>query len=107
MAAKMIRVCLMTALVVMLLPSIAFGSSASGAGGSGDGFGKVDNKADPITTKQLELRKNGLEKKLAGKTKDKVVQLAKGQYVQLERRRRERDLDRTRRVLGPEAQSAA
>ena len=105
MNARIVRVCLMAALVVMLLPSIAQAASASGAGGGGAGFGKVDNKTVQITTKQLELRKNGLEKKLAGKTKDKVVQLAKGQFVQLERQGGG-NLDRARRVLRCEAQSA-
>jgi immune inhibitor A len=46
---------------------------------------KEDNKPDPLTTKQLELKKQALEAKLNGKTKGKTHMVAKGQYVELER----------------------
>lgn len=46
---------------------------------------KEDNKPDPLTGKQLELRKQALEAKLNGKAAHKTHEVAKGQYVELER----------------------
>jgi immune inhibitor A len=46
---------------------------------------RIDNRMDPLTAKQLELRQQGLQAKLAGKAKGKSYEAAKGQYVQLER----------------------
>ncbi|MDC5696057.1 immune inhibitor A [Intrasporangium calvum] len=46
---------------------------------------RTDNRMDPLTGRQLDLRKRGLEAKLNGKAKGKAYEVAKGQYVQLER----------------------
>ena len=46
---------------------------------------KKDNREDPLTVKQLELKEKAIEAKLNGKGKGKVVEVAKGQYVELER----------------------
>lgn len=46
---------------------------------------KEDNRPDPLTTKQLELKEQAIIAKLNGKAKGKVHQVAKGQYVELER----------------------
>ena len=46
---------------------------------------KEDNKPDPLTTKQLDLKKQALESKLNGKAVGKTHEVAKGQYVELER----------------------
>lgn len=46
---------------------------------------KEDNKPDPLTTKQLELKEKALETKLHGKAAGKTHEVAKGQYVELER----------------------
>jgi len=64
----------------------AVGSGASAAQGSdARGALKTDNRMDPLTTTQLELREKGLQAKLEGKAKGKAFEAAKGQYVQLER----------------------
>lgn len=46
---------------------------------------KKDNLPDPLTTKQLNLKKKALEAKLNGKALGKTHEVAKGQYVELER----------------------
>ncbi len=46
---------------------------------------RQDNKPDPLTTQQLELKAKGLEAKLEGKTHGPTHEVASGQYVQLER----------------------
>ncbi|MFL0246849.1 immune inhibitor A domain-containing protein [Candidatus Clostridium stratigraminis] len=46
---------------------------------------KEDNRPDPLTTKQLELKEQALNAKLNGKAKGKTHEVAKGQYVELER----------------------
>lgn len=46
---------------------------------------KKDNKQDPLTTKQLELKAKALEAKLKGKGVGNIVEVAKGKFVELER----------------------
>lgn len=46
---------------------------------------KMDNKPDPLTTEQLELKGKALEAKLSGKDGGKSVEVAKGQFVELAR----------------------
>ncbi|MFL0269732.1 immune inhibitor A domain-containing protein [Candidatus Clostridium radicumherbarum] len=46
---------------------------------------KEDNRPDPLTTKQLELKEQALNAKLNGKAKGKTQEVAKGQYVELDR----------------------
>ena len=46
---------------------------------------KADNRPDPRTGKQQELKQQALEAKLNGKANGKVKEVAKGQYVQLSR----------------------
>ncbi len=45
---------------------------------------KLDNRPDPLTDRQLELKGQALQAKLNGKANGKVHEVAKGQYVQLE-----------------------
>jgi immune inhibitor A len=47
--------------------------------------GREDNRADPMTTRQLEAKKQAHEAKLYGKATGKVHQVARGQFVELER----------------------
>lgn len=61
-------------------------SAADGNINNGQRFvQKMDNLPDPLTTKQLDLKKKALEAKLNGKTSGKTHEVAKGQYVELER----------------------
>ena len=46
---------------------------------------REDNRPDPLTTKQLELKDQALQAKLNGKALGKVGEVARGQYVQLAR----------------------
>jgi immune inhibitor A len=46
--------------------------------------GRNDNKADPLTTRQQELKQQALNAKLNGKAYGKTHEVARGQYVQLE-----------------------
>ena len=46
---------------------------------------RTDNLPDPLTSRQLELKEQGLEAKLNGKAYGRVKQVARGQYVELER----------------------
>jgi immune inhibitor A len=59
---------------------------ANGSTDTGPGFvQKEDNRPDPLTTKQLELKEQALNAKLNGKANSKVHEVSKGQYVELER----------------------
>lgn len=78
------------ALTSILTVSLTMSTSASpminGTSDNGSTFvQKQDNRPDPLTTKQLELKEQALKGKLNGKAKGKVQQVAKGQYVELER----------------------
>ncbi len=46
---------------------------------------KQDNKPDPLTTHQLELKEKALEAKLNGKSSGRTHEVARGQYVELSR----------------------
>ncbi len=52
---------------------------------SGNGNGRGDDRLDPLTIKQRELKQQALEAKLNGKANGKTHEVAKGQYVELER----------------------
>ena len=74
-------------ILVGMLSGSALGSPAA-SGGIDDHPGlvqKVDNLPDPLTTKQLDLKKIALDAKLNGKTKGKTHEVARGQYVELTR----------------------
>lgn len=76
---------LAAAAALCLLGSYGAPLASDGAGGRADPVRRNDNLPDPLTTKQLKLRTMALEAKLSGKADGKVVKIAKGQYVQLER----------------------
>lgn len=46
---------------------------------------KLDNRPDPLTTGQLELKEKALEAKLNGKAYGRTHEVARGQYVELAR----------------------
>ncbi|WP_353353913.1 immune inhibitor A domain-containing protein [Intrasporangium sp. DVR] len=47
--------------------------------------GRDDNRMDPLTSSQLELKQKALEARLNGKAKGRAYEAAKGQYVELQR----------------------
>ena len=53
--------------------------------GGPDGAGRNDDRVDPFTAEQRELKKQALEARLAGKAAGRTHQVARGQYVELER----------------------
>ncbi|MEL7605356.1 MAG: immune inhibitor A domain-containing protein [Sedimentibacter saalensis] len=82
-------VCLLT-IASMIIGSITTTtyavSAADGNINNGKKFvQKKDNLPDPLTTRQQDLKKKAMEAKLNGKTLGKTHEVAKGQYVELER----------------------
>jgi len=74
-------------MLVGMLPGAALASPVA-SGGVGDDPTFVqpeDNRPDPLTTHQQELKKQALQAKLNGKAKGKVHEVARGQYVELAR----------------------
>jgi immune inhibitor A len=78
--------------MLALLLALAGLVSITGAALAVDGIGnkerpavRPDNLPDPLTTKQLELRKKGLEARLHGKAYGRTYKVARGQYVELMR----------------------
>src|SRR5512139_770687 len=75
-------------LVIAIVPMAAAAPMAStGVGQDQDPtvVQKEDNRPDPFTTRQLELKEQALQAKLNGKAHGKSGEVARGQYVQLER----------------------
>jgi len=68
---------------VMSVTPVAIASD--GIGGQKEPVAREDNRPDPLTTTQLELKKIALEAKLHGKAYGRTHQVARGQYVELER----------------------
>ena len=76
---------LAAAAALCLLGTASTPLASDGVGNRAEPVRRNDNLPDPLTTKQLKLRKMGLEAKLAGKAGGRAFKVAKGQYVQLER----------------------
>jgi immune inhibitor A len=73
--------------IIAMLPGAALAApkASDGIGGSPDPVQAEDNRPDALTTHQLELKEQALQAKLNGKAFGKVGEVARGQYVQLER----------------------
>ncbi len=74
---------------VLAMPAQPLDTSASqvnpASGGKDGQPEKEDNRPDPLTTRQAELKEKALEAKLNGKAYGKTHEVARGQYVELER----------------------
>lgn len=57
----------------------------SGSDGEAESAPREDNRPDPLTTQQQELKAEALEAKLNGKAHGRTHQVARGQFVELER----------------------
>ncbi len=84
------RLCGLLAMGVLAAPaSLLFASSSLAAAAGAAEAPKSDNLEHPLGKKQSELRQQGLQKVLTGKASakgpNKVVQVAKGQFVELTR----------------------
>ena len=87
MKGKLFRTFLVAALLLTVVVSAA-GAAPGANGGAYDGpdlAKKEDNRPDPLTTKQQELKQQALEAKLNGKAYGKTHEVARGQFVELER----------------------
>ncbi len=85
MKAKWLNVFVILAmLLIAVVPATSAAPISSGGVDDPQPAPKEDNRPDPLTTKQLELKQQALEAKLNGKGQGKVKEVAKGQYVQLE-----------------------
>jgi immune inhibitor A len=73
--------------IVAFFSTFASAQARSGAQRDDEGarVGRSDNLPDPLTTRQLELKKQALEAKLNGKARGPKHEVARGQYVQLAR----------------------
>ena len=82
---------LMLLVLAMLLVGIAPVSFGASPIGKDDGQGEpqfqgaVDDKPDPLTVRQRDLRQKALESKLNGKAYGRTHEVARGQYVELAR----------------------
>jgi immune inhibitor A len=74
-------------IIIGVLPGAALAApqASSGIGDDPTFVQKEDNRPDPLTTKQLDLRKQALEATLNGKPYGKTKEVARGQYVELAR----------------------
>ena len=77
-------------ILALLLGVVVAGAGAMPSASTGDydspeAVKKVDFRMDPLTSEQLALREKGLEALLNGKAYGKTHEVARGQYVELER----------------------
>jgi len=87
MKAKWLSVFMILAILVIAIVPVA-GAAPSASGGVNDDpsfVQKEDNRPDPLTTKQLELKEQAMEAKLNGKAYGKTHEVARGQFVELAR----------------------
>ncbi len=79
---------LLILMAVLILIIAALPSTVGAVGPSADAADRVppeDNRPDPLTTKQLNLKEQAMEAKLNGKAYGKTHEVARGQFVELER----------------------
>ncbi len=87
MKAKWLSMIAIVAILVIAIVPVA-GASSGMYGGANDEptyAPKEDNRPDPLTTKQQELKQQAMEAKLNGKAYGKTHQVARGQFVELAR----------------------
>ena len=77
-------------ILALLLGVVVAGAGAMPSASRGDydapeAVKKVDFRMDPLTSEQLALREKGLEAMVNGKAYGKTHEVARGQYVELER----------------------
>lgn len=86
---KLKNLCILALALILIASTTTMAYASPAINGSIEGdmsfVQKEDNKPDPLTNKQLELKKQAIEAKLNGKAAGKVHEVAKGQYVELER----------------------
>jgi immune inhibitor A len=84
---KVLTLLVLTMLVVSVAP-VSFAAPPIGKDdrqGKPEFQGVVDDRPDPLTVKQRELRQEALQAKLKGKAYGRIHEVARGQYVELTR----------------------
>jgi immune inhibitor A len=76
---------IMALLFISIVPAAVAAPVASNGFDDPEFVPKVDNKPDPLTTLQLDLKQKALDAKLNGKAYGKTHEVARGQYVELAR----------------------
>lgn len=72
-------------LVIAVVPAAGASPNASGGYGDSQSAPKEDNRPDPLTDKQAELKAQAQEAKINGKAHGITHEVARGQFVELER----------------------
>jgi immune inhibitor A len=86
MKSKWFGIVLMLALLVAAIVPGASAAPAGADGKHGDELPpKNDNRSDPLTARQQELKQMALDAKLDGKAQGRCHRIANGQHVELER----------------------
>ena len=87
MKTKLFHIVLILALLVLcIVPAVSAAPKAvDSLYGDPEFVPKQDNLPDPLTTQQLELKAKALDAKLNGKAYGRTHEVARGQYVELER----------------------
>ena len=81
------RLLMISMVMVLLVGLLATAATAAPAGGDTepDLAGKSDDRSDPLSDQQAELRATAFEAQLNGKAYGTTHEVARGQYVELER----------------------
>lgn len=83
---KVAMILLIAIMIIGMIPVVSASPEINGTEQEGTNYSsKKDNKEDPLTEKQLELKEKAIEAILNGKGGGRVVEVAKGQFVELER----------------------
>ena len=82
MKTKLFSALLIMALVLASVAAVA--SAAPAAGDEPDLAGQIDNRMDPATARQAELKEKAMAAVLNGKAGGPTHEVAKGQYVELD-----------------------
>jgi immune inhibitor A len=86
MVHRLLRIALLATLFALLAaPAAPAMRHSGGAADQPPGGGRSDNRPDPMTAQQNELKKMAIDAKLNGKAYGKTHEVARGQYVQLAR----------------------
>jgi immune inhibitor A len=87
MKSKLFKITMILVLLLIVLAPVASAAPTAVSGEFGDPefVQKVDNKPDPLSTRQAELKEMAMDAKLNGKAYGKTYEVARGQYVELAR----------------------
>ncbi len=83
---RVMMILMIMILIIGMIPVVSASSRINGIDQqTGEYVSKKDNKEDPLTNKQLKLKEKAIETALNRTVNGKIVEVAKGQFVELER----------------------